>query len=220
MPSSSIAGAEPVPIWPDCIALRGGYTERMGAIRPARPVNLICGFIANDPDLIGRAVGLLARHVGEVEELSERWPFDFTDYYEPEMGPGLIRQFASFADLIDPVALVGIKTLTNDLERRLADECGVPRSQRVVNLDPGYVTLSKLVLATTKDYGHRVYLRDGIYAESTLHYRGKVWESWPWTYPDYADGRYFPFLDRVRERLRTKLSDRFEQADRRQEHQA
>lgn len=178
----------------------------MGVIRPARPVNLICGLISNDPDLMARAVRLLSQHQGPADEVSPLWPFDSTDYYEPEMGPGLQRRFVSFERLINPEELPYIKRLTNDLERRICTECGLPTDQRRVNLDPGYVTLSKLVLATTKDYSHRVYLRDGIYAESTLHYEHGGWQPWPWTYPDYAATTYHPFFEAVRERLKARLS--------------
>jgi hypothetical protein len=180
----------------------------MGAIRPPRPVNLICGFISSDVDLIVRAIRLLSEHVGPTDEVSEIWPFDFTNYYEGEMGENLQRQFASFARLIDPVEMAAIKILTNQIEARICDDLALPTDQRVVNLDPGYITTAKLVLATTKDFGHRVYLRDGIYAESTLHYVGNRWESWPWTYPDYGSGRYHPFFDRVRERFKAKLATR------------
>jgi len=177
----------------------------MGAIRPPKPVNLICGLISNDPDLCTRAVRLLCEYVGPTDEVTEFWPFDFTDYYQVEMGEDLLRQFVSFDRLIEPVELAGLKVLTNDIERRVCEACGLPTTQRRVNLDPGYIATSKLVLATTKDVGHRVYLRDGIYAESTLHYQGGQWLPWPWTYPDYADGSYHPFLNRVRERLKNKL---------------
>jgi hypothetical protein len=75
----------------------------------------------------------------------------------------------------------------------------------VVNIDPGYLTLSKVVLATTKDYSHRLYLRDGIYAEVTLHYEAGAWRPWPWTYRDYASGQYLDFFERVRESLKQQL---------------
>ena len=178
----------------------------MGVIRPARPVNLICGFLSNDPDLIKRAVRLLTEHAGSTDQISERWPFDSTEFYEPEMGENLQRQFASFEALMDPAALAGVKRLTNQLEGQICYECGQPDTHRLVNLDPGYISLSKLVLATTKDYSHRVYLGDGIYAESTLHYGNGEWTAWPWTYPDYAETRYHDFLLRVRERYRAKLN--------------
>ncbi len=178
----------------------------MGAARPPRPVNLVCGLISNDPDLMLRAVRMLSGHAGPVDEMSDEWPFDDTDYYTLEMGEDLRRRFVSFERLVDPVELAAIKILTNGIERQINYECGLPPEQRRVNLDPGYLTMSKLVLATTKDFSHRVYLRDGIYAESTLHYEAGSWKPWPWTYPDYARGRYDAFFERVRERLREKLA--------------
>lgn len=178
----------------------------MGFARPPRRVNLICGILSSDVDLMARAISQLVKYAGPTDLVSEVWPFVFTDYYELEMGTGLQRQFVSFERLIDPGTLVGMKTLANDLEARLCDDCGVPRSQRVVNLDPGYLSLSKLVLATTKDYNHRLYLGDGIYGEVTLHYQGGRWQAWPWTYADYADGLYFGWLTQVREALKDKLS--------------
>ncbi|GMV98387.1 MAG: DUF4416 family protein [Phycisphaerae bacterium] len=180
----------------------------MGLARAPKPVNLICGLISNDPDLMERAVGLLSEYAGPPDLVSGLWPFDSTDYYELEMGEGLQRRFVSFEKLIDPGDLSHQKTLTNELERRIGYELGLPTGRRAVNLDPGYLSLSKLVLATTKDYSHRVYLRDGIYAESTLHFEAGGWVPWPWTYPDYADGRYHEFFHQVRERYKAKLSAR------------
>ena len=177
----------------------------MGAIRPPRRVNLICGLISNDLDLMARAIQLMTRQIGPIDEATDSWPFDMTDYYELEMGENLQRRFVSFERLIDPGELPGLKVLTNSLEADICRDLALPKTQRPVNLDPGYLALSKLVLATTKDYNHRIYLRDGIYAECTLRYTGGRWESWPWTYPDYGDGRYHEFFDRVRERLKTKL---------------
>ncbi|HOW73614.1 MAG TPA: DUF4416 family protein [Phycisphaerae bacterium] len=178
----------------------------MGTARSPRPVNLVCGLISNDPDLMNRAVKLLNEYFGATDEVTELWPFDDTDYYALEMGEDLRRQFISFERVVDPVQLAAVKVLTNEMERRIARDCGLPADRRPVNLDPGYLTLSKLVLATTKDFGHRVYLREGIYAESTLHYEHGRWTAWPWTYPDYAGPRYHEFFDRVRERLRVKLN--------------
>ena len=180
----------------------------MGAIRPPRPVNLICGLISNDEDLMARAARLLSEYAGPTDLASELWPFDSTDYYDVEMGEDLRRRFVSFERLIDPVELASLKILTNQLEARVCHQLGLPTDRRRVNMDPGYITTSKLVLATTKDFGHRVYLRDGIYAESTLHYADGRWEPWPWTYPDYADARYHAFFEQVRERYKEKLAAR------------
>ena len=104
----------------------------MGTIRPARRVNLVCGLISNDPDLMARAVRLLSDHYGPTDEVSERWPFESTDYYETEMGEGLERQFVSFGRLVNPEELAHIKILTNGLEGRICYECGLPEAQRRV----------------------------------------------------------------------------------------
>jgi hypothetical protein len=177
----------------------------MGVIRSPRAVNLICGLISSDPDLMARAIRFLVQSYGPTDGVSELWPFDDTDYYQAEMGPDLHRQFVSFEKLIDAGGIAAIKAHTNDLEARICHDCGLTPNERPVNLDPGYLELSKLVLATTKNGSHRIYLRDGIYAESTLHYRDGRWTAWPWSYPDYASDRYHPFFEQVRQRYKAKL---------------
>jgi hypothetical protein len=179
----------------------------MGAIRSPKPVNLICGLISNDPDLMARAIRMMKEHVGPTDEVSELCPFDMTDYYTAEMGEDLQRQFVSFEKLIQPDEIVYLKTLTNQLETCIVHDLGLPEDRRLVNLDPGYITLSKLVLATSKDFSHRVYLRDGIYAEATLRYTSGQWMPCPWTFPDYADDRYHAFFHRIRQRYKTKLAE-------------
>lgn len=189
----------------------------MGAIRPLRPVNLICGVLSNDPDLAQRAVRLLSEHAGEVDLRGGPFDFDhYTDYYALEMGEGLRRWFVSFEKLIDPGQLPWLKGLTNQIEQRVCYDLGLPTQQRRVNLDPGYLTLAKLVLATTKDYSHRIYIGSGMYAESTLHYEQGGWVPWPWTYPDFAGGEYFDFLTQVREAYRGKLNELGSGSDRRE----
>lgn len=177
----------------------------MGRIKPPRPAKLFCGLISSDPDLMARARGLLDKQIGKIEAVSDIWPFDQTDYYKDEMGPNLKRQFVSFAGLIQVDRLPDIKRLTNQIEQRIADEVLDPEIPRPVNLDPGYLTLSKLVLATTKDYSHRLYLQNGIYAEVTLHYEAGGWHAWPWTYPDFAAPTYHAFFTQLRETLKEQL---------------
>jgi len=163
--------------------------------------------IGGDADLMVRARGLLAKQIREIETVSDIWPFDQTDYYRYEMGENLKRQFVSFAGLVQADRLAEIKRLTNQLEQRLADEVLDPDVPRPVNLDPGYITLSKLVLATTKDYSHRIYLQAGIYGEVTLHYESGGWQAWPWTYPDYAAPTYHRFFTQVRETLKREIAE-------------
>lgn len=169
-------------------------------------VKLFCGLIFGDEGLARRAVQLLGKRFGTIDMASDVWPFDATDYYEPEMGPNLKRQFVAFERLIDPGRLVEIKQETNALEAKLCDDAGTPPEFRLVNLDPGYIELSKLVLATTKNYSHRLYLGGGIFGEVTLHWHDDAWRAWPWTYPDYASDRYHAFFTQVREQLRDQLA--------------
>jgi hypothetical protein len=135
---------------------------------------------------------------GEPLEVSEIWPFDFTDYYEAEMGSALRRQFLAVTGDFDPGCLAEVKLRTNCLEQEMAEG-----GRRRVNIDPGYLTLAKLTLASTKDHSHRVYLGQGIFGEVTLvfHRRGG-YEPMPWTYPDYRDDRVRAWLGRLREALR------------------
>ena len=129
-------------------------------------------------------------------------PFDFTetDYYAATMGTGLKKQFLAFERLIDSAALAGIKRETNDYEAEYA-ALGQHAEQRPLNLDPGYLTPAKLVLASTKDHAHRIYLGGGIFAEVTLVYRQRKWQPLEWTYPDYRREDYQRFFTRCREWL-------------------
>jgi hypothetical protein len=129
-------------------------------------------------------------------------PFDFTetDYYTATMGVGLKKQFFAFETLIDSGELAGIKRQTNDWEAEYA-LLGRHIEQRPLNLDPGYLTPAKLVLGSTKDHAHRIYLRDGIFAEVTLVYRQRSWQPLEWTYPDYRRDDYQRFFTHCRQWL-------------------
>ncbi len=173
----------------------------MARPRPTLPVKLICGLLSGDADLLRRARQMMVRRWGPIDHESEVWPFTQTEYYREQMGENLLRQFVSFERLIRPDELAAIKVETNAIEGEIAEQVLDPTIVRPVNLDPGYVDLGKLVLATTKDRSHRIHIGSRIYAEVTLHYSDDRWQTWPWTYRDYAEGHYFPFLSRVREML-------------------
>ena len=138
---------------------------------------------------------------GPAAAVSPAFAFTETDYYLAEMGPDLKKQFWAFALPIDPGRLAAIKLQTNAWELEYA-ALGVHPEPRPLNLDPGYLTQAKLVLASTKDHAHRIYLGEGIYAEVTLSYRGGEWRAFDWTYPDYRRGDYQQFFTRCRELLR------------------
>ena len=179
----------------------------MGHPRPPSTVKLFAGLLGGDPDVLRRARQLLARRWGPVELESDIWPFDQTDYYADEMGPHLQRWFVGFGPLVRPDELAGIKLETNALEAQLGEDCLQPDIPRPVNIDPGYVDLTKLVLATTKDRGHRIYMGHGIYAEVTLQYARSAWQVLPWTYPDYMRSEYHEFFTRLRARLHEQHRD-------------
>lgn len=177
----------------------------MGTPRLPLPAKLICGLLGADEDLLHRARQMLVRRFGPVEFESAIWLFSQTSYYETEMGPGLKRQFVAFERLIPPDSLARIKRETNEIESQIAEECVALGIARPVNLDPGTIDLARLVLATTKDRSHRIYLDQGVYAEVTLHWSEGAWRVWPWTYPDYHDPAYHEFFTRVRTRLSEQL---------------
>jgi len=163
---------------------------------PHLKVKLIVGMLSGFPALFDRAEEILVERFGPVSHCSDTIPFTFSDYYEPEMGAGLLRRFAAFERPADAGDLAEIKLWTNGLEMKLAGpEWPVPRP---INLDPGYVDLSKLVLASTKDHAHRVYLGKGIFAEVTLSYTDGAFRPLPWTYPDFRTEAYREFFERVR----------------------
>ncbi|HUU21743.1 MAG TPA: DUF4416 family protein [Phycisphaerae bacterium] len=175
----------------------------MAEIVTPAPVKLIVGMLSARADLLGRAVERLEGAYGPVDVTGEVMEFGFTDYYERQMGKGLLRQFVAFGRLIDPGEIGPIKIATNAMEAEFAATDAPP--PRPVNLDPGYVTESKLVLASTKDFSHRIYLGGGIFAEVTLTYSHGRWTGHQWTFPDYASGAYDAFLDAARRKLRSQL---------------
>jgi hypothetical protein len=133
--------------------------------------------------------------------------FSSTDYYRPTMGPNLKRRLVTFARLGDPANLASWKLTANALERALAKRASPGGPVRPVNVDPGYLTAAKLVLASTKDFAHRIYLRDGVFAEITLSYRGGAWTPHAYTFPDFRSGRYFDFLTQARAAHLRKAKD-------------
>jgi hypothetical protein len=140
----------------------------------------------------------LQHQFGAIDVRSVPFPFTQTTYYEREMGAGLRRVYITFDALIASAELIVMKHTTNRLEAEWATASG----NRRVNLDPGYLDLAKVVLASTKDHAHRLYLGAGIYAEITLRYSRKQFQAWDWTYPDYRLPATRAFFERVREQYK------------------
>ena len=165
----------------------------MGEVKEPSPVKLIVSLLTSQPELLNTAQERIAKCFGSVDYESSLLPFDHTDYYVPELGSRLVRRIVAFAKLIDPGQLADIKRWTNELEKTW-----IVHGKRRINVDPGYVSGAKLVLASTKNHGHRIYLGEGIYAEVTLRYYKQTFRAWEWTYPDYASQPYIAIFNHIR----------------------
>jgi hypothetical protein len=169
---------------------------------PSRPlpVKPLVSLIFSQPDLETAVFQELADFLGPPDLVSGWFTFNQTQYYSREMGAGLQRRLAVFLHLVDPADLCQWKIFTNALERRLS-----LGGRRLVNLDPGYLARERLVLATGKNYTHRLYVGQGLYEEVTLIYQKGAWQSLPWTYPDYAGPELLNFLDQARKKYLWQL---------------
>ncbi len=175
----------------------------MGIVKPPSPVKPFVAFIFRQEECLSKARGALSRLLGPVDCESDVQPFTHTDYYQKEFGAPLWRVFTGFARLIRPDELALLKCRTNRLEKRLSSD-----GARLINCDPGYLDAAKVVLATTKDYRHRVYLGKGIYGEVTLFYSGNTYQPWEWTYPDYRIQSTLSFFNALRRAYVTQKNDR------------
>ena len=176
----------------------------MGEIVKPERVKLLCGLILSEGISYEEVKATLTAPFGRIDLEMEPFPFDFTRYYCAEMGESLRRAIVSFANLIDPGDLTELKILTNRMETQFG-ELVAGQLRRGVNIDPGYLEASKLVLASTKNFSHRVYLREGIFAEVTLVFKSGEFEDLEWTYPDYRSAKVRDFLLEVRERYLSSL---------------
>lgn len=165
---------------------------------PFKPVKLICGIIASQEDIFREARQKLTADWGSIDEESLIYPFEFTDYYEKQMGKGLKRQFFSFRKLIQPEMLSRIKLRTNRIEEEIMEKAGT--SRRAVNIDPGYITTAALIMATAKDFAHRVPLEAGIYAHLEFLFGKKEIRLLDWTYPDFRTDGVQSFFLKVRQK--------------------
>jgi hypothetical protein len=166
----------------------------MGKFAAIYPAKLVIGFIFREESLFNKALEILKKKFGEIDFQSQAFVFDYTDYYEPEFGKGLKKQFVTFKRSIHPQDLARIKIFTNTLEKKLSLD-----GKRRVNIDPGYLNLAKLVLASTKDFSHRIYLGKGIFGEITLMFKDKSFRPLDWTYPDFRTKEYIELFNQIRQ---------------------
>ncbi len=170
-------------------------------MKPAEPepVKFFCGILYVQEDFLEAAKNRLIKNYGPIDFQSEAFPFDVTHYYVPEMGSPIFRVFVSFENWIHPKDLARIKIETNAIEENLAAS-----GKRPINLDPGYMDVGKVVLASAKYNIQKIYLDFGIYADLTLYYEKGHFYSYPWSFPDFKTNRYErPFL-LIRERFKVQ----------------
>ncbi len=183
----------------------------MSIPKEVKMVKLISSLFSSEEDLIERVIKYMETYFDSVDWVSEKLVFNRTRYYEKETGWPLYRRFISFSKLIYPDSIVDIKLMTNTIENE-----HLVNKRRRINIDPGYISLERLVLATGKNYTHRIYLTKGIYADLTLVFHAGTFKPLAWTYPDYANEKvigYFNkarngYLHHLREGEREKLVDR------------
>jgi hypothetical protein len=176
----------------------------VGRPEEPKPARLFASIIASEDVFLRQGVDDLSLTFGETDFVSERFPFDRTDYYEKEMGKDLFRRFVTFKRLITIPSLTEIKQATNRLEVKYAS----PDGRRRINIDPGYLCLEHIILATTKGYSHRPYLRDGVYADLTLIFRKNSFHPLEWTYPDYRQEEVIRLFNAFRGRYLEDLRGR------------
>ena len=167
----------------------------MSRPREADYVKLVVSVIFAEGSFFRDVMQILAARFGRPDFISAPMSFEFTEYYEKEMGKSLIRRLVSYEQLIPPETLPDVKLLTNRIEDQISGE-----GDRRVNVDPGYLSAAHLILATGKGYTHRPYLRSGIYADLTLIFQGGAFHALPWTYPDYAGQEIMVRLRMIREK--------------------
>ena len=169
----------------------------MGAIYEFDKEKLIVGVIYHDEEVFRQATEILVREFGEIEDVSEEFSFskEFSSYYDDELGGEGKRLIYSFKNTVDPSRQAEIKEFTNNVESKFSVE-----GKRLINLDPGFINHGRLMLATTKNTGFRIALKNGIYTELTLFYARGKWNKFPWTYRDYQSERVQRFLIGVRKK--------------------
>jgi len=168
----------------------------MSLPRPPKAAKLVMSFLYREEDVLAAVLTAADAEFGPLDFLSEALPFEFTSYYRLEMGQNLKRRLAGFRLLIRPEDLPGIKLWANDRESRHLSEKG----GRKINIDPGYLASAKFILATGKDYSHRIYLGSGIYGDLTLMFQKGSFLALPWTYPDYASSPLINLITLLRRR--------------------
>jgi hypothetical protein len=181
----------------------------MAEIKPPLPVKYFIAALYSDELVLNDALVIIQKEWGDIDYQSSDFPFDVTDYYVPEMGEGIKRRIITITRLYAPTLLVDMKLRCNEIELELARD-----SKRSVNLDAGYLDHNKIVLASAKEAGQKVYLDKGIYADLAGRYKTGKYLPFEWSFPDFKDGRYDQHLLLIRKIYMKQLREwRHERSD-------
>lgn len=173
----------------------------MSVPKPPDPAKLVMSVFMKEKPLFAQVFAFLENIGGPVDLISRWMDFNYTGYYHKEMGSPLFRRVLAFKSLMDQAELASVKQATNAVEARFSCE-----KLRRINIDPGYLLPSRFVLATGKDYSHRIYIGENIYADLTLMYTRQGFVPLDWTYPDYAGPDIIRFLEQVRDKYMQDLT--------------
>lgn len=171
---------------------------------PAEPdrVKLIVASTYKETKILDRVMELLSENYGKIDFIGDEYNFDFTDYYAEEMGTDLKKRILSFRELIYPETITEVKWFAYKLEKMFSKE-----NRRLINLDPGYLTKSYVLLTSFKQSPHRIYLRDSVYAELELIYENNEFCLLKWTYPDYRTEQVKDNLHSIRDIYLSQLRE-------------
>jgi hypothetical protein len=174
----------------------------MADTRPPQPVKYFIAVLYRDPAALDRARQSIIGSWGSIDFEGADHPFDVTGYYDPEMGPGLLRRLLSLETLREPTLIVDMKLRCNEIETALAAD-----KKRTVNLDAGYLDHNKVLLASAKEAGQKIYLDKGIYADLAGRYKAGKYRPFEWSFPDFHDGRYDSELLKMRSRYLEQIRE-------------
>lgn len=165
-----------------------------------QPVKYFIGALFSDATALEKAISICEKEIGIIDLRGDDFPFEHTRYYNDEMGQPIFRTFLSFEGLISPGELATLKVLCNDIEKRVSTS-----GARKVNLDIGYLDFHKVILASAKYNGQKIYLDQGIYADPTLVFEGGQFKSMENTFPDFKTGDYSEVFTDIRNRYKAQL---------------
>lgn len=177
-------------------------------MHPEKPekVKFFAGLFYSDKNVLGKAIALMKKKYGDIDFTSEEIDFDFTDYYEPEMGKSLKKVFISFKKLIDREKVVEAKIFTNKIEDKFSGKG--EKNCRTINIDPGYITLHNVLLPSAKERPHKVYIGKGLFGDIVLMYYNGKFEDSKHTFPDYRTEKVKAIMAQIRELYKKELRNK------------